>query len=55
VESAVRNGRSVNLQPSLWHRVLASVFRRSQWCASLYLRLSSRVRRRGFCEAACEY
>jgi signal peptidase I len=47
VESALRNGRPVNLQPSLWHRVLASVFRRSEWCASIYLRLSSRMRRFG--------
>jgi hypothetical protein len=45
VDSALRNGRPVNLQPSLWHRVLASVFRRSEWCTSLYLRLSSRIQR----------
>jgi len=55
VDSVLRNGRSVNLQPSLWHSVLASVFRRSVWCASLYLRLSSRVQRLGFSAATCEY
>jgi len=47
VDSALRNGRPVNLQPSLWHRVLASVFRRSEWCASIYLRMSSRTGRFG--------
>ena len=55
VDSVLRNGRSVSLQPSLWHSVLAPVFRRSEWCASLYLRLSSRVQRLGFCAATCEY
>jgi signal peptidase I len=47
VESAMRNGRPVNLQPSLWHSVLASVLRRSQVCAEIYLRLASRMRRFG--------
>jgi signal peptidase I len=47
VDSALRNGRPVNLQPSLWHSVLASVFRRSQGCTEIYLRLASRMRRFG--------
>ncbi len=47
VQSAMRNGRPVNLQPSLWHGVLASVFRRSQVCTEIYLRLASRMRRFG--------
>jgi signal peptidase I len=55
VEGAVRNGRPVNLQPSLWRRFLASIFRRSEWCASIYLRLSSRVQRLGFSEATFEH
>ena len=55
VENAVRNGRPVNLQLSLWHSFLASVFRRSQWCASLYLRLCSRFQRLGPSEATFEY
>ena len=47
VESAMRNGRPVNLQPSLRHKVLASVLRRSQVCTEIYLRLASRMRRFG--------
>ncbi len=55
VVDAVRNGRPVNLQPSLWYSVLASVFRRSDWCASVYLRLSSRMRRPRVSAATLEY
>lgn len=54
VDSAVRNGRPVNLQLSLWHSVLASVFRRSQWCASLYLRLCSRMQKSAISAATLE-
>jgi signal peptidase I len=45
VDSALRNGRPVNLQPSLWHSVLASVLRRSDWGTQIFLRLSSRLRK----------
>lgn len=54
VDNAVRNGRPVNLQPSPWHSVLASVFRRSQWCASLYLRLCSRMQKSAISAATLE-
>jgi signal peptidase I len=47
VESAVRNGRPVNLEQSIGQRVLASVLRRSQGCTEIYLRLASRMRRFG--------
>jgi signal peptidase I len=47
VESAVRNGRQVNLEQSIGQRVLASVLRRSQGCTEIYLRLASRMRRFG--------
>jgi signal peptidase I len=45
VESILRNGRQIVLQPSFWQRGIAAVLRRSEWFTWLFLRVSCRLRR----------
>ena len=47
VESVLRNGRPVSMRQSFWQDAVAAVLRRSDWWTQLYLRVNSRLRRRG--------
>jgi signal peptidase I len=53
VEAVTRNGRLIDLRPSLWQKAVASVLRRSEWCTWFFLRLSSRIR--GFATAGAPW